>query len=635
MRLKIFFLSYCILSALFLSAQTDKKAERYYNAAIRLKAARDVDNACKNMELALQTDPAFADAYGLLGEWYFEAHKFPEAVETFRRATSHVQNGGMRFSRPLARSLIYAGMEDNALSVISTYATIKDSAEWNRLRAQAEFVRSSMWYQSVAQWPVNLGIRINTEYPELYPSMAVDTQHLYFTRRVNMDEDFYKADYDSCGGWLYARNMGAPPNSPDAESSQFISPDGHYLFFTRCENRSEDGFAEGGCDLLMAYRVANDSPWTVAQPFGETINTPNYEGQPTTSPDCRELYFVSDRPGGYGGFDIWVSRFENGLWQLPVNMGPNINTAGNETAPYMNMDNQTFYFTSDGWPGMGGSDIFMSKKINDRTYTKAVNLGYPINTAFDEKSECMTLDGKTMYFSSDRNGPAGNFDIYAVPLEGITKERPIPVSYITGVVYDSLTKVRLNYATIYICDAQKGDTLYQFQSNRGDASFIITLRLDRTYAIHTLRMGYNDVHDTVTFDKQYLQEPMQHNIVMLPYDYVTPINDSMLASVHFDVNKVELSDSDKAAIRDAISPWVGEKAFMLFINAYTDNTGTPMINEQLSYQRANQVSRFVTSLGIDETMITAKGWGEAKMIASNETPDGQRKNRRVEILIRR
>jgi outer membrane protein OmpA-like peptidoglycan-associated protein/Tol biopolymer transport system component len=486
-------------------------------------------------------------------------------------------------------------------------------------------------------WPVNLGMRINSPDPELFPSMAVDTETLYFTRRVgNIDEDLFFARADSCGGWFAARNMGEPPNSLNQESAQFISADGHYLFFCRCDNRSENGYAEGGCDLYMAYRVTNDTEWTIAQPFGATINTTSYEGMPSLSPDNRELYFVSDRPGGYGGYDIWISKFEDGLWQWPVNAGPTINTSGNETAPYIDLDGKTLFFTSDRWPGMGGADLFMSRRKND-TWEKPVNLGYPINTAFDEKTSCMRVDGKKFYFASDRDGPAGNYDIYETTLPMALK--PVPVSYLEGYVYDSLTKARLNSAALYICDANNGDTVYQLRSNRGDASFLIPLATGHSYAIHTGYMGYTDAHDTVSFlfntDSAALK--ITRNIWMLPFDYdpIVHINDSLIATIHFDVNHTELSDTDKADINAAMSPWIGEKGIVIFVNAYTDNTGTPMINESLSYKRAQIVAKEISSLGFDESMIQAKGWGEAKMIASNDTEEGQRKNRRVEIIIKR
>ncbi|MFI5196315.1 MAG: OmpA family protein [Chitinophagales bacterium] len=626
-----------------------KKAGRYYNSAMHYKAIKHPDKACKKLTKAIRKDPSSPDAYSLLGRWYFEAHRFAEAADVFKRASARCPNGASRFAKPYTKSLLYAGHPDPALQLINTYGTIKDSAEWNKMRAQAYFIKQAMSNPTSAQ-PVNLGMRINSPVPELFPSMAADTGTLYFTRRVNnMDDDLYYARADSCGGWFAALNMGSLPNTPDYEQAQFISADGHYLFFTRCDNRSDDGWAEGGCDLFMAYRIARDSDWTIPQPFGSTINTIAYEGMPSLSPDNRELYFVSDREGGYGGYDIWISHLEDGIWQLPVNAGPNVNTPGNETAPYINFDNKALYFTSDGWPGMGGSDIFMSKKTGDTTWSKTINLGYPINTAYDEKSECITLDGKTLYFSSDRNGPAGNYDIYETPLPG--NLRPIPVSYIAGIVYDSLTHERLNYSAMFICNAATGDTIYHFYSNRGDGSYLITLHVDNTYIMHIAHIGYTEIADTITFDNltalptgqaggkhvQYLQEPLVHNIPMLPsnYDEIRPINDSLIAVIHYDVNRVELSPAEKATIRDAIAPWLAQGGYIISVNAYTDNTGTPMINEELSHKRAALVAKQVMSIGVDETMVRAKGWGEAKMIAPNDTEEGQRKNRRVEIIIKR
>lgn len=632
MRLGLFLILYC-LSWCQVSAQTSKKGGRLYYDALYLKSEKNEKKACKKLEKLIKKNPAAPQGYSQLGEWYFEAHKFDQAAEVFRKASLKCRNGGPQFAKPYARSLIYAGKPEQALQVINTYATVKDSAGWSNMRRQAEFVRQAL-RQPASRWPVKLGWRVNSPYPELYPSIAADTQTLYFTRRVNnMDDDLYTVKRDSCGEWLRPDSMNTPPNSADNEYAQFVSADGHYLFFTRCENRSVDGWAEGGCDLFMAYRTANDSEWTIAQPFGATINTPHYEGMPSLSPDNRLLFFVSDRPGGYGGYDIWISRFEDGLWQLPVNAGPNINTPGNETAPYISTDNKTLYFTSDGWPGMGGSDLFVSNKIDDTTWSKAVNLGYPINTAYNEKSECVTMDGGKMYFASDRGGQAGNYDLYEVPLPAVSK--PIPVSYVTGYVYDSLTKERLNYAAIYIKNVKTGETIYQFHSNRGDGSYLITLHLGSSYAVHADRMGYTSTDDTIVFDKQYLQQPMAYNICMLPSDYLAPIRDTLIATLHYDVNRVELTADEKKQIHDAILPWLEEKGIVIYVNAYTDNTGTPMINEELSEGRANTVAAELESLGIDNSSIAAKGWGEAKMIASNDSEEGQRKNRRVEIIIKR
>ena len=634
MRLRIVISLCCLFSYVMVSAQSPKRSSvRRFNAAIRYHEHHEAGKAYKKMMAAIRKSPRSPIAYSQLGQWYFSEHRFQEAANIFRKASAKCKNGRSAFARPYAKSLMYCGQADSALQLISTYSDHKENGEWEHMRQQALFIKQA-YFNSRPLSPVNLGIRVNTDYPELFPSVTTDTSTLYFTRRVNnMDEDFYQAYADSCGGWFYALNMGSPPNTPDQESAQTISADGHYLFFTRCENRSEDGWAEGGCDMFMAYRVAPDSDWTVPQPFGSTINTTDYEGMPALSPDNRELYFVSDRPGGYGGYDIWISRFEDGLWQQPVNAGPNVNTAGNETAPFIGMDNKTLYFTSDGWPGMGGTDLFMARKTGDTTWGHATNLGYPINSACDEQSECVTNDGATLYFASDRNGPAGNYDIYQAEMPYNLK--PQPVGFINGIVYDSLTKARLNFAVIHVCNAVTGDTIYQFQSNRGDGSFTMVLPTGIKYAIHTARMGYTEINDTTFFGKENINAPQERNMVMLPSDYVKPLNDTLVAMLHFDVNVTDLSDSDKLILHKAIDPWLkGKEEITIYVNGYTDNTGTPMINEELSFKRAGIVSKAIAAMGISKHMVRSNGWGESKMIAPNTTEEGQRMNRRVEVIIR-
>ncbi|GAA4467339.1 hypothetical protein GCM10023093_23070 [Nemorincola caseinilytica] len=635
MRLSRLFILVLLCLCHAATAQSEKKAVLYFGKALDLHAKKKYPEACAVLEQSLENDPVNADAYSLLGQWYFEAHDFERAVGTFRKASGKCRDGRSRFAKPLAKSLIYSGRPDEAMPLIDNFATIRDSTDWNQLRTQAIFVRSAM-LRSWGVWPQNLGIRINTDAPELFPSMAVDTQSLFFTRRMNnMDEDLYFTMADSCGGWFRAYNAGSPPNSTSQESSQFISADGHYLFFTRCENRSENGWAEGGCDMFMAYRVAFDSPWTQPQPFGKTINTPDYEGMPSVSPDNRELYFVSDRRGGYGGYDIWISRFENGLWQLPVNAGPGVNTVGNEITPYIATDNSTLFFASDSRPGFGGADIFVSRRKGTGKWGPAENLGHPINTAHDEKSQFVSLNGRTLFFASDRNGPSGNYDIYHTQLPAIMG--PTPMSYLQGIVVDSITRDRLNSAAILVCNAATGDTLYELRSNRGDASYVITLEPLKRYALHTARTGYQPVSDTVMLDSAHIAQPLTYNIAMLVIGYnpLKPINDSVVGSVHFDVMVTELNPADKATLKGVMEPWMEEKEITILVNAYTDNTGTPMINEGLSYKRANIIAQEIVALGFDASTVSAKGWGEANAIAPNDTEEGRRQNRRVEIVIRR
>lgn len=631
MRLKLF------ISLLLLSfsvpawAQLGDAAQRNYNKAMDYMAHKDRENAYKHMHLAIKDNPAYTEAYSALGEWYFKAHKFKEAVDVFTQASRNCPNGSKAFSLPLAKSLLHNYNPDLALQLVNTYGTLKEKSQWVLLREQAYFMRQAIAVL-VTDSATNLGLRVNSADPEMFPCITSDTLNLFFTRRVNgVDEDFYRSHADSCGGWFTARNMGSPPNSKHFESSQFISGDGHYLFFMRCDNRSENGWGQGGCDLFMAYTA--DSVWSTPENFGATINTPAFEGMPALSPDNRELYFVSDRPGGYGGLDIWVSKFENGLWQMPRNLGPLINTAGNETAPFIHVDNNTLYFASNGLPGMGGTDLYYCRRINDTAWSKPQNMGFPFNTSCDENSMCITYDGKRAFIASDRDSAAGNFDLYEVAMK--SESKPTPVAIIKGYTYDSISKVRLTSTSIYINDPKTGEPAYHFKSNRGDGSYMITLPTGYKYTYNADRIDYLNTTGVIDLTDKHNIEQMKHNMVLLPQDYVAPLNDSLIAVVYFPKNSRSISDSNRAKIQQAFTPWLEEKNIAVYINGYTDNSGNPMLNEELSYLRANLVTSEISSMGVDPGTIQSKGWGEINPVAPNDSEENMNQNRRVEIIIRR
>lgn len=622
-----------ISTSLITNAQVPDAAAKHYNEALRLRKNKADSTAYLTMQKAINTYRGYAAAYSTMGEWYFTDRKYDKAVDIFVQASKNCKDGNTAFALPLARSLLYALKPAQALQLIVSYGNNSKNKEWEKLRRQGRFMQDAM-NNMLKDTVYNMGVRINTRYPEMYPSISADTQHLYFTRKVkNVDMDFYHTTIDSCGGWFTGRNLGSPTNTPNHEAAQTISADGHYLFFMRCDNRSENGWDQGGCDLYMSYTA--DTNWSVAQSFGATINTPAYEGMPCLSPDNRDLYFVSDKEGGYGGLDIWVSRFEDGLWQMPRNLGPQINTAGDETAPFIHIDNRTLYFSSNGLTGMGGSDLFYSRRVNDTTWGQPTNMGYPINTPDNENSISITIDGKKAYLSSDRDSLEGNYDIYETMLP--PQLQPVPIAVLKGHTYDSLTKQRLNYASVNILDAVTGEKLYRFVTNRGDASFMITLPIGKKYAYDAYRIGYMSMQDTLSligYDNK-VTEPLNYSIPMLPQGYQAPIHDSQILTVHFPINSASLSDSAKTLIQDAMMPWLETSGYVVLINGYTDNTGTPIINEELSTMRAKLVADEIMTYGIDEYSVNWQGWGEANPQASNDTEIGRDLNRRVEVIIRR
>ncbi len=587
-----------------------EKAENYYLKAL------------KNSGTQLEVIQA-------VGSFYMDRKEYEKAVDVYKKKSSPA----MSFT--LAKNLALAMQYKHAQTVLSNWKipqniTKEQQNEYDRLKRNIQFGSASQ-YKKHDIVPENLAFRINTKYTEYFPSISPDDSTLIFTRRVGgMDDDFFIAKRDSCGGWFIARDMGMPPNSTKQEVAHYISADRNYLFLMRCGNTSVNGWTMGGCDLYFAYRKGNG--WSEAVPFGATINTPSFEGMPSLSSDNKELYFVSDREGGYGGLDIWVTKYIDGYWQIPENLGPEINTPFNETAPFIAADNRTLYFASDGHSGFGGIDLFVSNRKNNR-WQRPENLGYPINTVYDDVSICVAANGQKAYFSSDRPGGLGGMDIYETPLP--EKLQPTPVTYLYGIVKDSLDGNALQYAQMEWKDAATNELLMHYQSNPGDASFVSAIELNRKMILNVYRSGYLDFTDTLLFTEAHTIIPDTYNVALLYQGYEPPKHDSLLLIVNFHKNILELNDSIKKAIANTLAPFANVESAEFLINGYTDDIGTPYINEDFSYTRSRNVAKILVGLGIEPHLIKTRGWADVNPIAPNDTEENRYKNRRVEIVIRK
>ncbi len=617
-----------LFAALSVAAQPSKNAERLFNKAMNYRAQNQPEKAFATMHRAIKSDSRYEDAYINLGNWYFHSQRYKEAAEVYQQAAYNCRGGHKAYARPLATALLMDGQLSQAQFVTNKYGG--NSKEWQELKQQITVVRRAMNNPHVEQ-AVNMGIRVNTESSETFPTISADGQTLYYTRRTNgIDDDIYFSKRDSCGGWFSGLPMPYPVNTSGQEAAQMISADKHYLFFMRCDNRSITGWANSSCDLYMAYTA--DSIWSTPQGFGATINTPSYEGMPCLSSDNRVLYFASDREGGFGGLDIWMSRFESGLWQEPINLGPEINTPGNESAPFLHADNKTLLFVSDGHPGMGKTDIFISRRVSDTSWTPARNVGYPINSTSAEASISLSVDGRKAYFSSNRDRLEADYDLYE--MDWPKSLRPEEITFINGRVYDSLSGHALNYASIFLHDLY-GNQVQHYTSNRGDGSFMIIMPINTKYTVSIHRFGYKSIIDTLIFSESHLAEPWEFNVALLPDDYKEPLDDTLILTLHFATNYTILSEDQKKQIQDAIAPWLPGNDLLVEVNGYTDNTGTPMVNEQVSKLRAQAVASGLVEAGLNPAAMYSQGWGEVNPVADNETQENRDLNRRVEIIIRR
>lgn len=628
MRFIYCFILWCFCYTAAVHAQPSARAQKLLRKGQSHKAKKDTLQAYRCIEKAFQESPAYDDAYSTMGQWLYEAKSYRRAAGLFATAAVHCHKGREHFSLPAGRSYLMAMQIDSALYWLNAAPASLPAVK--QLKEQARRLQDVLSHQDTNK-VIALGPRINTSVPELFPSIAADGQTLYFTRRINgRNEDFYFARPDSCGGWLTACNMGYPPNTAAQESAMTISADNHYLFFMRSDNRSDNGWGRGGCDLYLAYRVAADSPWSVPESFGATINTPAFEGMPSLSPDITDIYFSSNRPGGYGGLDIWVSRFEYGLWQLPKNLGPAVNTAGNEISPFISSDNRSLYFSSDGHPGLGGSDLYLSRKTGDSVFSVAINLGYPINSTFDENGLYIAPDGHYALLASDRNNSSGNLDIYETTLpEAIA---PLPTAFVLCYIYDSISKEVAQYGSITLSDAA-GKTIAVYQGNRGDGSVLMSLPLNTIFNYEVKAFSYQSFTGSLYYT-EVCPDACTLQLPLLKQGYIKPTTDSPLLTVCYPKNVTDLPDSTIAKLRGILGDWKTIPDITIFVNGYTDNTGTPMINLQKSTIRANVLAQFLKEEGFPADRIQATGFGEANPVAPNDSPGNQDKNRRAELIIR-
>ena len=375
------------------------KAIKAYNEGMSYYDYVDYTNAEIFFKEALKSDDTFYEAFMMLGELYAKEKRFAEAASNYQSAVKIDSTSYKPVFFSLANAEMMSDDYQNALTHYKIYLKNKGDSEKNR-RLAARNIKNCEFAivaikNPVSFNPVSVGAAINTSDDEYWPSITVDGQTLMFTRQVlngynqfgmsNSQEDFYISSH-SDSGWTKAINAGEPLNTKSNEGAQTLSSNGNYMYFTACERSG----GLGSCDIYFSAYA--NGHWSIPYNLGSPVNTKSWESTPSISSDGNFLIFSSNRPGGFGGKDLWFSIMsKKGKWSEPVNMGKNINTDGDEMSPFIHFDGRTLYFASDGRPGMGGFDIYLSRMSNDSSWSEPKNLGYPINTANDEMGLVLSL----------------------------------------------------------------------------------------------------------------------------------------------------------------------------------------------------------------------------------------------------
>ncbi len=476
--------------------------------------------------------------------------------------------------------------------------------------------------------PQNMGPAINTSESEYFPGLTLDNKNFYFTRRkqvsdVRVQEDFYVSTALTDSTWSIAVPMPYPVNTSENEGTISITADGKFIFYTACDRTNENGMpsGQGSCDLY--FSIYNDGKWSRPINLGVPVNSNAWESQPSISSDGLTIYFSSRRAGGYGGADIYMSHFKDGRFDLPMNLGPGVNTAGDEQAPFIHVDDNTLYFSSNGLLGLGNMDIFMAKKGPDGKFQKPVNIGYPINTGGEELGLIVDRKGKYGYITTDKPGGFGGWDIYKFPLhDGI---KPDPISYVKGKVFDAKTLEKIG-AKVELTDLATGKVVTSINSDKITGEFLVILNANKNYMLNVDQTNYLFYSDNFSLKESKSLEPF---IIDVPLQKPEVNIDVKLANVFFDVDKYELKPESKAEL-DKLVLLLKKFPFMkIEIGGHTDNTGDKTKNMTLSLNRAKAVKEYLVKAGIEMTRLNAMGYGDTKPVTDNKTPEGKAQNRRT------
>ena len=613
-----------------------KKAIELYNQADNYRVRAQYTEALNLLKQAIAKDKNFAEAYHRLGLVYVAIKQYTEAASSFEQAlqlTTDVRRKKESWYN-LGEVYLLSGKYEQAKEVLAQFLQAETQ---NRQRIE----QASRWLASAtyalehggesALAITALSDTINCFATQYFPVLTADQQQLIFTRRLGFgaehDEDLVVSVKDGKGKWTFPQSLSKNINSSLNEGTCTISADGRRLIFTSCVGRQ----SYGSCDLYESIRTGEE--WSVPKNLGPMVNSAEWESQPSLSADGRMLYFVSDRRGGLGRRDIWVSELDdNGNWTRARNLGAPVNTSGDEVSPFIHVNNRTLYFASNGHAGFGGFDIFYSEKTADG-WSVPVNMGKPLNNHEDQFSLYITPDGTRGYYSHEEATPQGvRGRIYTFMLPEDKKVKYVS-SYVYGTVTDKLTGRPLK-ALIELYDVDKNERLSYVESDSVTGKYLMVLTRGAEYALYVNCRGY--LFQSLNFNYAESDEaggapePIEQNINLEPVMAGTV---TVLKNIFFDTDSYALKEKSITELQRVIRFLQENPSVRIEISGHTDNTGQPAYNQKLSESRALSVYNYLISNGIDKYRISFRGYGHTRPVATNDTPEGRQQNRRIEFRV--
>lgn len=503
----------------------------------------------------------------------------------------------------------------------------------HQARYRQEYARSRselLKEETKMKVPEKLTVTVNSKYPDYMPALDPTGTKLYFTSKrlggikdenpsdKEGDEDIYFIE-KSDAGWGAPVLLPEPINSSSNEGAACFSADGQLMVYTAC---GRDG-GVGNCDLYIS--TLEGSKWTTPINVGNVVNSDAWDSQPTISSDGNRIIFASSRNGGYGSEDLYMTeRNVFGEWGPAMNLGGMINTPFSDHSPFFSQDGKTLYFASKGHSGYGGYDLFKTVSENGK-WSVPVNLGRPLNTEGDDVYFTIGGSGEIGYFASDRGQDQSDLFQIEIPED----MRPQPTVVVEGIVTNSKTRALVG-GYVMVEDLNTAELIAVSKSNSATGKYLVVLPAGRTYSVSANKEGFFfhserfDVPSTSKF------QTIRKDIELKPIEKGAKV---VLNNIFFETGKATLSPQSRVELEKAIDLMKVNPSMKIEVGGHTDNVGDDAFNMKLSHDRAKSVREYLVNAGIAGDRIQAKGYGESNPIATNDTDDGRKSNRRTEFII--
>ena len=609
---------------------------------------------------ALEIEPDFAEANLAMGleiivRCKLDSKPFTPAVPFFSNA---IRSCPQVHSEPyyyIGFDYYERSLNDSAVKYLEKFIAFKDDDDKKFAKDyDAEIYQSKMMIKSIKKesslkknvpFDPKVVKGVSTERDEYLAYISPDDKNCFYVRKmpVNNKDKVYSSDKelevfmlstrDKTGAFDKGEPMPYPFNeSSDNQGGCSISIDNKHLYFAM---QRDEGGNQPNVDIYISDNQ-NDE-WKPIRKLSNTVNHPVYwDSQPSIASDGVTLYFASDRPGGYGGVDLYVTVKDQktNSWSMPKNLGPKINTAGNEKTPFIHSDSETLYFSSDGHFGFGGADIFYVRKDEKGEWQDPENIGSPINGSTDDVGFFVSTDTKMGYFFSFdeakvRDKGIGRFDLYNFDL--YKEARPQQIAFIKGDIKDNVGNEITN-AVVEIKNIKTEEKTYAVvDSSSGQFMAAVNLKNKDDILITVKKEDHAFSSKVVSVKDLSFEAPMKE--IKLELNEALPGKTFVINNIFYTSNSAELTKESKVVLK-SFSVYLKENpSIKIEIQGHTDNVGSEKANEALSTNRAFSVKNALEELGIDGKRINAKGFGSIKPIANNTTEEGRAKNRRTEFMI--